>query len=115
MTRQSVATLRGGTEPSAKKSDLVAPGSGAQDLSPREKGRSETTAPILSTEERSLVSELVADGLSIQGKFRPEPLYKQTGKGHYQAKTVEAIQKAKKGKGRPRYGPGGNDCSLPKK
>jgi hypothetical protein len=52
----------------------------------------------LSPEEQSLVAELVADGLSIQNKFRPEPLYKQTGKGHYEGKTVEEIRAAKKNK-----------------
>jgi CRISPR-associated endonuclease/helicase Cas3 len=52
-----------------------------------------TTA--LSPEEESLVAELVADGLNIQKKFRPEPLYKQTGKGHYEGGTVEEIRRAK--------------------
>ena len=45
--------------------------------------------------EKSLVAELVAEGLSVQDKFRPEPLYKQTGKGHYESKTVEEVKKAK--------------------
>ncbi len=53
----------------------------------------------LSPDEQSLVADLVADGLSIQGKFRPEPLYKQTGKGHYASQTVEEIRKAKAAKG----------------
>jgi hypothetical protein len=65
-----------------------------------EEAGAESAAPALSGEERSLVSELVAEGLSIQGKFRPEPLYKQTGKGHYESKTVEEIQRAKEGKGK---------------
>jgi hypothetical protein len=73
----------------------------AQEMSLRENASTETVVPVLSAQEQSLVSELVADGLSIQEKFRPEPLYKQTGKGHYEAKTVEEIQKAKKRKGRP--------------
>jgi CRISPR-associated endonuclease/helicase Cas3 len=56
-------------------------------------------ATALSPEEKALVDELVADGLSIQKKFRPEPLYKQTGKGHYEGATVEEIQRAReKGK-----------------
>jgi len=55
--------------------------------------------PSLSAEERSLVAELVADGLDIQKKFRPEPLYNQTGKGHYESETVEEIRQARdKGK-----------------
>ena len=54
----------------------------------------------LKPSESALVAELVEDGLSIQNKFRPEPLYKQTGKGHYQSDTVEEIQRAKKQKGK---------------
>jgi hypothetical protein len=56
-------------------------------------------AATLSAAEQSLVAELVTDGLSIQGRFRPEPLYKQTGKGHYEGNTVEEIRQAReKGK-----------------
>ena len=51
--------------------------------------------PKLSPEEKKLVADLVADGLSIQDKFRPEPLHKQTGKGYYPSGTVEEIRKAK--------------------
>lgn len=51
----------------------------------------------LSAAEHSLVAEIVADGLAIQDKFRPEPLYRQTGKGHYAATTVEDIRRAKEG------------------
>ena len=51
--------------------------------------------PKLSPEEKKLVADLVADGLSIQDKFRSEALYKQTGKGHYLSGTVEEIRKAK--------------------
>ncbi|MBN2508120.1 MAG: CRISPR-associated endonuclease Cas3'' [Verrucomicrobia bacterium] len=65
--------------------------------------REDTTAcqtpSALSPTEQALVADLVADGLSIQDKFRPEPLYKQTGKGHYESKTVEDISHAKKRKG----------------
>ena len=50
----------------------------------------------LSPDEQALVAELVKDGLSIQNKFLPEPLYKQTGKGHYASNTVEEIQRAKR-------------------
>jgi hypothetical protein len=58
----------------------------------------------LSIEEQSLVNDLVADGLAIQRKFQPEPLYKQTGKGHYESHTVDEIRAAKDkrtGKGKP--------------
>jgi CRISPR-associated endonuclease/helicase Cas3 len=55
-------------------------------------------APSLSPAEQALVAELVADGLVIQDRFRPEPLYKQTGKDHHEAKTVQEIQQAKKAK-----------------
>ena len=54
----------------------------------------------LTPAEESLVADLVEDGLSIQNKFRPEPLYKQTGKGHYASNTVEEIQRAKRDKSR---------------
>ena len=60
--------------------------------------------PKLSPEEEKLVADLVADGLSIQDKFRPDPLHKQTGKGHYASQTVEEIRQAKKAnrsKGKP--------------
>lgn len=50
----------------------------------------------ISAEEQSQVSELVEDGLAIQDRFRPEPLYRQTGKGHFEAHTVEDVQKARK-------------------
>jgi hypothetical protein len=50
----------------------------------------------LSPEEQALVADLAADGLSIQEKFRPEPLYKQTGKGHYASNTVDEIRQARK-------------------
>ena len=51
--------------------------------------------PAISPAEQALIDELVADGLSIQDKFRAEPLYKQTGKGHYESNTVEDIRRAK--------------------
>ncbi|MCW5558505.1 MAG: CRISPR-associated endonuclease Cas3'', partial [Verrucomicrobiae bacterium] len=51
--------------------------------------------PALSADEQSLVVDLVADGLSIQARFKPEPLYKQTGKGHYAADTVKEIRQAR--------------------
>ena len=51
--------------------------------------------PKLSLEEEKLVADLVADGLSIQDKFRSEPLYKQTGKGRFDNNTVGEIQRVK--------------------
>ena len=55
-------------------------------------------SPSLSPSEQTLVADLVADGLAIQDKFRPEPLYNLTGKGHYASNTVEEIRKAKESK-----------------
>ena len=56
----------------------------------------------LTRAEKALVTKLVADGLSIQDKFRPESLYKQTSKGHYEGGAVAEIRKAKeKSRGRP--------------
>jgi hypothetical protein len=55
----------------------------------------------LSPAEQALVGELVADGLSIQDKFRPEPLFQQTGQGHCESSTVQDILEAKQKKGRP--------------
>lgn len=50
----------------------------------------------LSPAKQALVAELVADGLSIQDAFRPEPLHHQTGKCHEESRTVEEIQRARK-------------------
>lgn len=55
----------------------------------------------LTPTERALVADLVADGLSIQDKFCPEPLYKRAGKGHYASDTVEEMRRARAPKGRP--------------
>jgi len=52
----------------------------------------------LTDDQKALIAEIVRDGLAIQQKFRPEPLYKETGKGHYESDTVEEIRKAKKTK-----------------
>jgi len=49
----------------------------------------------LTTAATRLADQLAADGLSIQEKLRPKPLYKETGKGHYATQTVEDIRKAK--------------------
>jgi hypothetical protein len=52
----------------------------------------------LTPAEESRVADLVKDGLGIQHTFRPEPLYKQTGQGHYASNTVEEIQRARRNK-----------------
>ena len=43
-----------------------------------------------------ILKDTVAEGIRIQPQFRPEPLYKMTGKGSYQSNTVEEIAAAKK-------------------
>lgn len=55
----------------------------------------ETLASALTPEQQALAARVAADGLAIQHKFRPEPLYKTTGKGHYAGDTVEEIRRAK--------------------
>ena len=52
----------------------------------------------LTPEQRKLAQKIAAEGLAIQDRFRPEPLYKKTGKGHYESRTVEDIQKARRKK-----------------
>ncbi len=47
----------------------------------REEMPSRPVTPNLSADERDLVADLVAGGLSIQERFRPAPRYKQTGQG----------------------------------
>jgi hypothetical protein len=43
-----------------------------------------------------ILKDTVAEGRRIQHWFRPEPLYKTTGKGSYKSNTVEEIAAAKK-------------------
>ncbi len=43
-----------------------------------------------------ILKDIVEEGLRIQHRFRPEPLYKTTGKGSYQSNTVQEIAAAKK-------------------
>jgi len=66
------------------------------DMALHEEARPPASTPVLSAHEQSLVAELVADGLSIQDKFRPEPLYRDTGKGYYASQTVAEIRQARK-------------------
>ena len=42
-----------------------------------------------------ILRDTVAEGLRIQHRFRPEPLYKTTGKGSYRSETVREIAAAK--------------------
>jgi len=39
--------------------------------------------------------DLVADGVAIAPRFRPEPTYKHTGRGSYRSDTVADIAAAK--------------------
>ncbi|HTF43762.1 MAG TPA: hypothetical protein VK641_07690 [Terriglobales bacterium] len=43
-----------------------------------------------------ILKDIVAEGIRIQHQFRPEPLYKTTGKGSYKSNTVEEIAAGKK-------------------
>jgi hypothetical protein len=96
------ALFRAADSRASRTLSLNAKRGGDSGLSPGMELREEPSAyhatGSLSPAEQSLVAELVADGLSIQDKFRPEPRYKQTGKGHFESKTVEEIQQAKETK-----------------
>ena len=43
-----------------------------------------------------VLKDIIAEGIRIQHQFRPEPLYKTTGRGSYQSNTVQEIAAAKK-------------------
>jgi len=43
-----------------------------------------------------ILKDTLAEGIRIQHRFRPEPLYKKTGKGSYQSDTVAEVAAAKK-------------------
>jgi len=49
----------------------------------------------LSAREAKAVEQAVALGLSIQHKFRPEPLYKQTGRGQMKSSGVAELARIK--------------------
>ena len=53
-------------------------------------------AMTLTPDQELLVAATVEEGLRIQNRFRPEPLYKRTGHGHFESKSVEEIASAKK-------------------
>ena len=46
-------------------------------------------------EEQKLIDETVAVGLAMQHRFRPEPLYKLTGKGYMQSEGVAEMARLK--------------------
>ena len=49
--------------------------------------------------EQAAIDAAVAEGLAIQHKFRPEPLYKLTGKGYMKSDGVAELQKIKEQSG----------------
>jgi len=49
--------------------------------------------------EQEAIAAAVAEGLAIQHKFRPEPLYKLTGKGYLKSDGVAELQKIKEQSG----------------
>ena len=59
-------------------------------------------APALTPAERSFVADLVADGLSIQDQFRPEPLYKKSAKKRDLSGRAGTVAKGKESRRRPR-------------
>jgi len=56
------------------------------------------TSANLSASEKAMAEAIAEEGLAIQDRFKPEPLFKNTGKGHYGSRTVEDIRKARQGK-----------------
>jgi len=46
--------------------------------------------------KEAILKDTLAEGVRIQHQFRPEPLYKTTGRGSYQSNTVHEIAAAKK-------------------
>ncbi len=55
-----------------------------------------------SRSREEILRDIVEEGLRIQHQFRPEPLYKTTGKGSYKSNTVQEIAaiKAKSARGK---------------
>lgn len=45
--------------------------------------------------DQKLLAELIEEGLRIQHRFKPEPIYSKTGKGYLKPSGVEEIQAAK--------------------
>ena len=46
--------------------------------------------------KEAILKDTLAEGVRIQHQFRPEPLYKTTGRGSSQSNTVHEIAAAKK-------------------
>jgi CRISPR-associated endonuclease/helicase Cas3 len=74
----------------------TSPQHGAHPLSVEEASAPFATGTGLTPEQAELARAIADDGLSIQDRFRPEPNYKRTGKGHYESRTVEDMQKARR-------------------
>ncbi len=55
-----------------------------------------TSLPALSRREKKAVAAAVSLGLSIQHKFRPEPLYKHTGRGYMESDGVAELSHLKR-------------------
>lgn len=51
--------------------------------------------PVFTLEQQKALDAAVAEGLAIQHKFRPEPLYKLTGKGYMKSDGVAEIARLK--------------------
>ena len=49
----------------------------------------------LTEEEKKIVAETVEIGLEMQHRFRPEPLYKLTGKGYMKSEGVTELARLK--------------------
>ncbi len=49
-----------------------------------------------SRSREEILKDTLAEGMRIQHQFRPEPLYKTTGRGSYKSNTVAEIAAAKK-------------------
>jgi len=52
----------------------------------------------LSASEKAMAEGIAQEGLTTQARFKPEPFFKNTGKGHYGNRTVEDLREARQGK-----------------
>ena len=53
------------------------------------------TKHVFTPEQQKALDDAVAEGLAIQHKFRPEPLYKLTGTGYMKSDGVAEIARLK--------------------
>lgn len=60
-----------------------------------EPSAAEYGAKALTPAQQAIIAATVEEGLRIQNRFRPEPLYKTTGKGHFDSQTVDEIRDAR--------------------